>query len=558
MCHFFITWYIWKDPTRLIPGPIGDNTCMLWNIGWVKHALDRGSLGYWFTNAYYPEGFMTLYGTHTWLDGLLYWMFSPLLPAGVDGTVLWANINLLLSTVASGLLLILSLRAWGIGNWSVLLLVSSATVFSWFRMFAMMGHYHFYGTQWMLLALCLLSLGRQRISIGHISAGNRFFIAAGLALGVAFLNDQALTVFAAILGGLLLLGLPQAGLTMKQRGKQLFGAAARYYGFSVIPASIHLVPIIVAAIKGKLVYRVDIQGPRLVDATSLILPPDFHFLGRSLAGLRQQFGLFWSEGTYLGIIPMCLLILATIASLRFLLHKDGERPAGLRVCFYATGAAWIFVVCAMGDKLVLGREQIITFPGRILKELPILHNIRLPQRWIWPAHLCIALAGATALNYIVTTFNRRWIVWVPAVLAIVPPIEGKAYPTPQPLDLRTHAILEPMPVVEAVKRHYKSGGVLVMPLSEAFSRGNILQVLWGFDIPLTFSFTARLPFLVEETPVKDDFWSEADGEWLKAKQVMIVVFPLDDEGPVRMADWIKQARANIPGLIVLNRHGEEI
>ncbi len=104
--HFFITWQVWGDPVRRVPGPTGDNTVMIWNLGWVHHALSHGSPGFWFPNAYYPDGFLFLYGTHTWLDGLLYWLASPILPAGIDGTILWANITMLVATVGTGLLVI--------------------------------------------------------------------------------------------------------------------------------------------------------------------------------------------------------------------------------------------------------------------------------------------------------------------------------------------------------------------------------------------------------------------------------------------------------------------
>src|SRR5690606_13241900 len=122
-----------------------------------RHALNNAHPGFWFANAYYPDGFLFLYGTHTWLDGLLCWIASPLLPSDIGASILWANITMATATIGSGLLIITALRAWGILAWPVLLLVASAVVFCWFRMFALQGHYHFYGTQWMVSCLAMLS-----------------------------------------------------------------------------------------------------------------------------------------------------------------------------------------------------------------------------------------------------------------------------------------------------------------------------------------------------------------------------------------------------------------
>src|SRR5687767_3843773 len=93
---------VWSNPLRYIQGPIGDNLVMLWNLGWVRHALSHGSLGYWFDNLFYPEGFLFLFSTHTWLDGVLYWLASPLLPMGLEGAVLWYNIVQLVATAVTG------------------------------------------------------------------------------------------------------------------------------------------------------------------------------------------------------------------------------------------------------------------------------------------------------------------------------------------------------------------------------------------------------------------------------------------------------------------------
>src|SRR3954468_16362560 len=80
--HLFAFSNVWQHPRISVPGPLGDNLVMLWNLGWVKYALSHGTPGFWFPNAYYPQGFLFLFGTHTWLDGFLGFLASPLLPTG--------------------------------------------------------------------------------------------------------------------------------------------------------------------------------------------------------------------------------------------------------------------------------------------------------------------------------------------------------------------------------------------------------------------------------------------------------------------------------------------
>lgn len=564
--HLVITRQVWADPLRRVPGPIGDNTVMLWNLGWVKYALGHGEAGFWFTNAYYPHGFLFLYGTHTWLDGVMYWLASPLLPRGYEGAILWANIMMTVATVGSGLSLISGLRAWGIRHWPLLLLCVSGAVFSWFRMFALTGHYHFFGTQYMLLSLCLLSWARA--SLTETSGSSRtssdlaawLTVCAGLVLGVTFLNDQTMAVFAGLLGGLIIISM--AASRKFFRWRKLAETACLYYGFSLVTASIHLFPIIRSAVRGESRFVVDKSILRLVDATSFVLPPAPHALGAVLQPFRDAYGFSWAEGTYLGVIPIVLLMFSTVASVRWVIQR--RRETYVSTCIYATAAAWMFLVMGLGDKVMAGGHQYFTGPGRILKELPVINNIRLPQRWVWPAHLCIALAGASALSATLGVFKtgcvrrRRIVATILLGFAALPPLEAISYPPVPPVDFRNDPFLRPPGIIEAVQSRYTGGGVLMMPLEIAYAHGNVFQFLWGYDIPLTVSYTARMPIIIQEKPWRDRVWTPDSARWLHDKDVRMVVFPFHPGRIDEYQPWIKAARQAIPGLLVLNRNGEEI
>ncbi len=554
--HLMHTWQVWLDPTMRVPGPIGDNTVMLWNLGWVRHALNHGHPGFWFANAYYPDGFLFLYGTHTWLDGFLGWLFSPVLPGGIAASILWANITMALATVVSGLAVIGALRAWGIRQWPILILVASMVVFSWFRMFALQGHYHFYGTQWMLLCLAFVSASRRAFLDRHRPKAINLMICAGLTLGLTFLNDQTMAVFAGILGGLVIIsGATSAG---DNRLKNLVLPFFIFYGLSLIPASVHLIPLVVSLADNSLNYNVSLDTPRLVDATSLIIPPEISWLGFQISGLREGYGFTWAEGTYLGIVPISLLLVITFGAIRYILKKPGERPQYLRVSFYSALLAWLFILLAMGDTLMLGRDQFNAMPGRLLRQIPVLNNIRLPQRWVWPAHLCIALGGASVLALAIQAKKQSWLRWLPLAIAVIPALEAIRYPAVAPVDYRNDAFLRPPGLIEAVQKHYTGGGVLVMPPEIAYAHSNVFQFQWGYDIPVTVAYTARMPFKIQELPWKGRVWTLETAEWLQKKDVTMIVFAFHDGKVLEYQSWLTEARKAVPGVIVLNRFGEAI
>lgn len=555
-CHVWHTLPAWQDPLWRVPGPMGDNTVMLWNLGWVKYALDHGQPGFWFPNAYYPDGFLFLFGTHTWLDGLLGWLASPLLPGGWHGPMLWANITLLMDTVLTGLCLIAALAAWGVRRWPLRLLVASVVTFSWFRMFALQGHYHFYGTQWMLASLALLSWSRRFSGERRDGTARRCLFAGGLLLGVAFLNDQTMAVFCGVLSVPLLLGF---GGVAEGRAwvVQLARRAMIYYGWAFTVACVHLVPIVVCIKDGRFHYWVDTASACIVDASSMFLPPTGHFAEPLIRPWREAHHLAWAEGTYIGLGSALLLVIAIVGAMRAGVRK--QVSGDQRPIMVAMGLALLFLLFALGDTFTVGTHTFFALPGKLLKSLPLVNAIRLPQRWVWPAHLCIALAGGLTLQRWWDAHPRRW--WAPALLAlaVIAPLEGQSWPWPAPVDYRHDTRVNPPGLVEAIKTHYRGGGVLLMPvdppLSPAYSQSNIFQFLWGYDIPVTIAYTARIPQFALSVPWDDNRWNPKAGEWLKQRKVKVLVFPYADGAIDRYGDWLDNARRAVPGLQVFSRDG---
>lgn len=98
----------------------------------------------------------------------------------------------------------------------------------------------------------------------------------------------------------------------------------------------------------------------------------------------------------------------------------------------------------------------------------------------------------------------------------------------------------------------------MMPAEKAYGHANVLQFLTGYDIPMTITYTARMPFKAHELPWPSHMWTPEAGEWLRQKQVRMLVFPYEEYKPEYYQDWIRGAREAVPGLVVLDRTGKAI
>ena len=540
---------------------MGDNIVMLWNLGWVKYALAHHDSGFWFPNAYYPQGFLFLFSTHTWLDGVLGFAASPLLPRGPEGIVLWANITQLFATIATGLFAMATLRQWGVKRPQLQLIGASAVTFCWFRTYAITGHYHFYGTEWMLAALWAAARSRRLLRAQFIRPAMRWSLLAGLLIGLTYLNDQTHAVFAAILCVCTLASLQFS--RAKPARRHIFINLALLAGGSLVLSSIHLIPLLLAIASGKFNYKVAmLDVPRLVDLTSVFVPPNRHLMGlNAFARLREAHHLTCEEGPYLGAAGYLFLATGIIGSLVAIRQLSRSRITRLHRVLGATLLGAIFLVFTCGEFLTIGQHNFIMLPGRMLRHLPGINNIRILQRWIWPTQLCLALAGTLSITFWWAAHLTRLRNLLLLSLAVLFCAEGKWYPPADPVDIHS-SFLDPPGLVKAIRENYKSGGVLLMPMEYAYGHANHLQLLVGYDIPMTAVYTARAPFDVTRTPWHGTQWTPESATWLQEHKVGMVVFPYFEGTTTssanlkQYADWISHAKEAVPGLRVLNRSGE--
>jgi len=561
--HLVLLYKVWADPTHLVNGHVGDNTVMLWNLAWVRYALDHGNLGFWCPKAYYPDGFLFLYGTHTWLDGVLGWVASSVLPAGPRGIILWANMVQLLASTATGLLAMLTLRHWGVRRISIQLLAASAVTFSAFRIYASTGHYHFFGTHWMLAAVYAAAFSRRLLRAGR-RPGFCWAAAAGLLTGVAFLNDQTHAVFAAILLSLTFVSLalsPQSQSQLRNWKAGVLSMCIAGAG-TLIVAAIHLAPIASAIHAGRFTYQVPRQAERLVDASSVFLPPDGHpLLGHWVSLLRDREKLEVVEGPYLGVAGYAFLLLSAVVTLLAIRPGPARQRRTYRTAAFAAMAAGIFLTFALGEQLQIGAERYILMPGRALREIPVLNNIRLLQRWIWPTHLCLGLAGALSLQLLWYRGPSRYfspLLWLAAFLVC---IEGFRVGAPVTDITRDPTITSPR-LVRQMQLSYKGGGVLTMPVEGAYAQAHIQQFHTDFLINTTIAYTARPPFGPESAPWRGTKWTPETADWLRQRDVRMVIFPMQPTKNQFIAtnymDWVRNARAAVPGLVALDYHGRTV
>ena len=94
-----------------------------------------------------------------------------------------------------------------------------------------------------------------------------------------------------------------------------------------------------------------------------------------------------------------------------------------------------------------------------------------------------------------------------------------------------------------------------MPIEGGYAHMNMLQMFWGYDIPIAVAYTARHPFPPDRTPLNGTQWTDDDGKWLRDHQVSMILFPYHDEDRIReYADWIRNAKAAVPGVIILDKN----
>jgi hypothetical protein len=249
--------------------------------------------------------------------------------------------------------------------------------------------------------------------------------------------------------------------------------------------------------------------PRLNDALNLVLPSDYNWIGLGTFAFRESLGIVNGTGT--GHLPWALVVACAVAVFMFLRH----RPV-------ATGSSrlfWILVfvfgfTCVLGEWLVIGGVRLVPLPYRAFRMIPVLENLRIPDRFVLFAVIPMVLAAAWGLEKLAQTSARRlWI--VAGLMAPLFVLEARLLPVTIQTDLAPHKL--PASLVEEIQS--RGGATWAMPAVMANPLANAWQIQHGR--PEYFGLIARVPSgLMQDRATRYPFLSwvmhERDVPWADA------------------------------------------
>lgn len=358
----------WHLTTHYVGETAGDARIYVWNQWWVKTALLRLHGDPLQTDyIFYPVGIGLSLHTLALLHGLV---FIPL--SAVLGDVAASNLIVVATFPASALGAFALARHLGASRTGAFL-AGLAFGFCPYRLARLAGHYDLLGTQW--LPLYILAF------ITTLKAGRgawRAAITAGL-LGAAcgYTSLTYLTFLA-------MLSLVHGAWSLSQHGEDRLARAGRAAAVAGI-VGLLLAPLLVEVHDDLAAWRyLPYPGSDryVADAAAYVLPTSKqtvlgHRIGRAFDPNLTETTVFLGY-----LVPA--LGLAAVGS-RALRRSHGVWMLG--------GALWLLL--SLGDSLhVAGRDLGIPLPFPLLKQLPLLHDLRAPSRFSILLMLCLAVLAA--------------------------------------------------------------------------------------------------------------------------------------------------------------------
>ncbi|MCX7717216.1 MAG: hypothetical protein N2111_02280 [Candidatus Sumerlaeaceae bacterium] len=385
LLHVALDWPSWIAPERVVRGWAGDNLMFCWNLWWVATAMwERGSAGLHCPIVFAPDGMAFVFHTHTWLYGLLWaglqipWRLVPALGAP-PSPVLAYNVISLASTMLTGAAAAMLVRACGIRSPAGSILAALTVAFCGLRQVAMFGHLNFMGTEFFVASVAAHTLAMQ-------GSGRRgWWVAGGVLAGLAFLNDQTLGIFSlyflAAACGYAVIMRRTTGPWAALAGPALSAAAA------VAVSAPHLIEL--ARVWRSADYVVmQTDDTRASDLVNAFLPGRLSWpLGSWTGRVRMAIGVSGGDGTaYLGLHALAAWMGACC------LWRSPRQWPPLARFWVAVGGTGL--VLALGPALVVAGREVMPLPFALLRQVPGLDNLRVPERHNVFAVLALAVATA--------------------------------------------------------------------------------------------------------------------------------------------------------------------
>ncbi|MBI1290538.1 hypothetical protein GC173_04755 [bacterium] len=505
LCHVLVTWPVWSAPSALMPGWSGDNMLFAWNLAWVAHgdpSLEGTGSGT--VALFYPEGFPFLFHTHTWLYNCLYKMASPtigLLVANdpMGRVTLGYNALMMISSIMSGLALVALCRLYGARRWSVIVAMAVIGTFCPARLFSQYGHLNIQGTEFFFWSI--YTQARAMKSSGRRSL--YWWMAGGGLAGLAFLNDQTLGMFSLLFHGILASNQCVQDLS---RWRSIAIAGVALGGVFVAVSLVHLIPL-TAVYTSAGYYVASSQERRLNDALNLFLPSDYNWIDLGLFSVRSSLNI--PNGTGVGHLPFALLLPAAVAVVLWV--RGGVRGPEVRF--------WLLVflfglICTLGEWLTIAGHRIVPLPYRLFRELPVLDNLRIPDRFVYFAIVPMVLAAAWGMERLLERSCRGAIVLGYFMIGV-----GALEWRLQPIIIRTDVAPHHISAATIADVQARGGSVWSMPARMDNPLANAWQIQHGR--PDCFGLIARVPpdlmrTRAERFPFLDWVMHQRDRQWSEA------------------------------------------
>jgi hypothetical protein len=467
---------VYPFDARFTPSPRGSDTHQyLWNLWWVRQALESGQDPFWCPLIFHPRGHSLALHTHAFACGLASWPLQQLcgMPAAYN------LIGLLGTVAAAGAAYALG-RALGLGRVASALLAFSWAYSPYFQQKAQ-EHLSYAAHPWPPLLLLALLRWRRAVdgAPAHLAA-----LCCGAIAGLALLTDPIGCAWLLVLGALFAWIAPD-----RVRAAQLVGAASTatareralrwVRGLALAALAFALVGApYLRALWHELASLADFDGPDLLgrgqiyhaQLSDFVHPSGLHPLFRGLGAGAPLEGAQWpgARAETSSLTLGCFVLLAAAVGAWF----DSRARRALCV------ALPLFLLCWDPGPDPEG------WLSALYRQLPGLDALRVPSRAFACLHLPVCLAAAVGAEQLLQRERGRGRGrMLVALLCALGVFEW----------WRVAPDLAPWSVPSAVSRIARDpgqGAVCVLP----FRPGSYVSMSWQtvHGKPVTWSYIARV------------------------------------------------------------------
>lgn len=493
--HFLWDFPTLSHPATLLRGWPGDNFIFVWDLWWVSTSIWElpGASTFHCPMLLSPEGFCFAFHTHTYLYGLIYailqipWRLVPGLGLP-PSPILAYNLFCLSSTVLTGLGAAVLCRDHGIRSTLGMTLGAVTVAFCGLRLFSLYGHLNLVGTEFLVWSVVFHS--RASFAPPEGRAGRWWFL-GGVLWGLAALNELTYGAFAGMFWFYCVVW-KTASSWARRDGivrSLLRGPALSLLPFLVVTA-FYLSRLVAVFLSPD--YTVgSLYQSRICDVLNLFIPSDYSAIWRpATIRLRGVLEIGGAEGVaFLGWASFWTLGWA-VARMRK--ERARLRDLGGRTWFWI-GLALFGLLIAPGEWFSLCGVRIVPMPYRLSRWIPVVNNLRIPERYTVFILIPAALLAAGVVGDLIRRASRKRLAlflagWTALFLA------GAVHRFDIRLDSRRYPAALPDEAVERLapaRLATTTPSVWVIPSSFC----DTAPLLWQTRIrrPFVFAHVARVP-----------------------------------------------------------------